>query len=130
MNSSCTRLFLEPLKTFLFSQPQKAIYLHILIFCLSINSIMFQVILLSMLSYNENETIQHMGNYRLHHEYKLQALFEVYRIPHCIIEYANASKSDFIVNDRCSAIFAFFGGKLRFVSGSVANPNSDPIRFV
>ena len=71
-----------------------------------------------------------MGNYRLHHEYKLQALFEVYRILHCIIEYTNASKSDFIVNDRCSAIFAFFGGKLRFVSGSVANPNSDPIRFV
>ena len=122
MNSSCTRLFLEPLKSFLFSQPQKAIYLHILIFCLSINSIMFQV--------TQYETIQHMGSYRLHHEYKLQALFEVYRIPHCIIEYANASKSDFIVNDRCSAIFAFFGGKLRFVSGSVADPNSDPIRFV
>ena len=105
MNNSCTRLFLEPLKSFLFSQPQKAIY--ILIFCLSINSIMFQVILLSMLSYNENETIQHMGNYRLHHDYKLQALFEEYRIPHCIIEYTNASKSDFIVNDRCSASFAF-----------------------
>lgn len=80
--------------------------------------------------FTQYETIQHMGSYRLHHEYKLQALFEVYRIPHCIIEYANASKSDFIVNDRCSAIFAFFGGKLRFVSGSVANPNSDPIRFV
>lgn len=96
MNNSCTRLFLEPLKSFLFSQPQKVIYLHILIICLTI----------------ENETIQHMGNYRLHHKYKLQALFEVYRIPHCIIEYTNASKSDFIVNDRCSAIFAFFGGKL------------------
>ena len=56
-----------------------------------------------------------MGNYRLHREYKLQALFEVYRIPHCIIEYTNASKSDFIVNDRCSVIFAFFGGKLQIL---------------
>ena len=31
-----------------------------------------------------------------------------YRIPHCIVEYTNASKSDFIVNDAygSSAIFA------------------------
>ena len=76
---------------------------------------MFQVILLSMLSYNENETIQHMGNYRLHNEYKLQALFEVYLIPYCIMEYTNASKADFIVNDSCSAILAFFGGKLQIL---------------
>ena len=29
-----------------------------------------------MLSCIENETIQHMRNYRLHHEYKLQAHFD------------------------------------------------------
>lgn len=30
-----------------------------------------------------------------------------YRIPHCIVEYTDASNSDFIVNDGSSAIFTF-----------------------
>ena len=70
MNSSCTRLFLEPLKSFLFSQPQKAIYLHILIFCLSINSIMFQVILLSMKPSNTWEVIGCIMNTNYKHSLK------------------------------------------------------------